>query len=135
MEATFFDRCLKEYHTKNEEKLEQIDPQVKITNEMLEVLENYIKSSWRRRPLKGTKAGLYRLRSDKELKKRNKEAERQKRERNKIEITTKICKKRNYEESFPERLHSTPRHTKEKRTKMASKGPFGSSVVQEDKSK
>ena len=84
LEGTFFDRCLKEYNEKNQEKNIEQKPTVKISSEMLTVLENYIKSSWRRRPLKGSKAGLHMLRSDKELKKRDKEAERIKREKGKI---------------------------------------------------
>ena len=81
---------------------------------MLEVLENYIKNSWRRRPLKGTKAGLNMLRSDKKLKKRDKEQEKLKREKNKITLTTMISKKRDYEEAFPDRM-VTPHNTKQKR--------------------
>jgi hypothetical protein len=69
---------------------------------MLEVLENYIKTSWKRRPLKGTKASLGKLRTDKEKKKRDKEAERVKRDEAKIQITSQLShsKKRKYLEVF-----------------------------------
>ena len=67
----------------------------------MEVLENYIKNSWVRKPLKSTKASLGKLRTDKELKKRNKEAEKAKRAQSKILISTKLAKKkRDYEEVF-----------------------------------
>ena len=81
-----------------------MNPQVDITEDMLEVLENYIKSSWKRRPLEGTKANLGKLRNDKEKNKRNKVAERQKRDEAKIQITAKLCpsKKRKHQEVFPE---------------------------------
>jgi hypothetical protein len=39
---------------------------------MKNVLENYIKTSWRKRPIKGSKAGLFQLREDRKLKKRDK---------------------------------------------------------------
>jgi hypothetical protein len=79
LEPTFFTRCLQQYHDKNEIMKHQASPKVVITNEMMEVLTSYIKTSWRRRPLKGSKAGLFQLRDDRKLKKRDKEAERKKR--------------------------------------------------------
>ena len=105
IEPTFFERCLREYQEKNQAKVVVENPQVDITEEMLEVLDNYIKSSWKRKPVKSTKASLSKLRTDKEKKKRNKEAEKAKRDQGKIQLTTKLStKKRDYEEVFGERL-------------------------------
>jgi hypothetical protein len=53
---------------------------------MKNVLENYIKTSWRKRPIKGSKAGLFQLREDRKLKKRDKVVEKERREKNKINI-------------------------------------------------
>jgi hypothetical protein len=88
LEPTFFKRVLDEYHEKNQAKFVEVNPQVDITEEMLKVLENYIKTSWKRRPMDGTKANLGKLRNDKEKKKRDKAAERQKRDEAKIQITS-----------------------------------------------
>jgi hypothetical protein len=46
LEPTFFDRCLQQYHDKNEIMKHQASPKVVITNEMMEVLTSYIKTSW-----------------------------------------------------------------------------------------
>jgi hypothetical protein len=101
LEPTFFQRCMREFQEKNKAKVVEENPQVDITEEMMEVLENYIKNSWVRKPLKSTKASLGKLRTDKEKKKRNKEAEKAKREQSKILISTKLAnKKRDYEEVF-----------------------------------
>jgi len=103
IEPTFFERCLREFKEKNQAKVVEENPQVDITDEMLEVLDNYIKNSWGRKPLKSTKASLGKLRTDKQKKKRNKEAEKAKREQGKIQITTKLAsKKRMYEDAFGE---------------------------------
>ena len=97
LEPTFFERCLQQYHDKIELQKTKVAPKVEITNEMMEVLEGYIKTSWRKRPLKGSRAGLFQLREDRKLKNRDKEKEREKRELNKINFNIRLLRKRKHE--------------------------------------